>query len=806
MSTFFEHAHDLTFVGSQNFTHIAGNVTNIQCRSGSCEGQVSNTVMPRQNLYREFFLGDLILRDEARSINDVLYVKDTNPFRSGMRPVRVTKRYQTVEIAQMPYRTFTAVTVEPRDDIDKDVIHLVWKQFYDAHSTHRSLRFAQMMGLVASETPTIILHAELANGNELFLRYPVDGLVFLYLDSTFQVAYQALRADESLAVSVSDDWSDWTFDLKAGSWLYDPTFYSIENWEEYDDYNSSPIPLPQGTRPQLDVHDITAYFERTFGSLFTPIASLGRTDWGDLSAYARHGLLTFGAVVRRRRLGVLAHFPSTPPPEWHFESRSRNIKASYSGRVCSRVDFQFSDIHEAQVNLRFSLRLPLKDRDRLRCAYLCQHNSSTADRLTHLIDEIGFSLSGKVPHNHPSFPSAYLFVPALSIEHINGMHCVHSPLPDSLFYWTSDAAGKIEIPEEDWEQYGIPEMKVRTWVGSFWWLEEYEAARTYLREKGYGTNGKRYARDHGYPELIHGDPHVKRMVEVVKLDYDELPHSGSPLTCPSTFSLVDAPTQSEVVHEAKCSIPAPLVKGTGLSTRIGTVGQIAAVPSPRMQLQTMEWQARTPNTVIQKPILPQSSQTMGKAVAISDVAREVPEARHRTSTVKKSQKPITTLPRVGGSWMVGTTAATSDQRVKPLPTEVSESSIRTQLTKGVVQKTTLTRTISQKPTATSVWARGSPTVGTTNVASNPQAKPQPTREGSTSSLRAQTGRGILQKPAPTRVPPMAVAAATEKKPALEEQTKDRSKSVREAPRKSTRSPIATRTMKETKGKGKQVRK
>ncbi|KAK1215839.1 hypothetical protein PQX77_021540 [Marasmius sp. AFHP31] len=568
MSTFFDHAHDLTFVGSQHFTHIAGNVTNIQCQSGSCEGQVNNTLMPRQNLYRQFFLGDLILRDEARSINDVLYVKNTNPFRSGMRWVQVTKRYQTVEIAQMPYRTFTAVTVEPRDDIDKDVIHLVWKQFYDAHSRNRlSLRFTQMMGLVASETPTIILHAELANGNELFGRYPRDGLVFLYLDYTFQAAYQALRADESLAVSVSDDDSDWTFDLKAGSWLYDPTSTSIEYWKD-GVYSFSPIPLPQGTRPQLDVHDITAYLERTFNSLFTLIASMGKT-WmnDDLLDYSPLRLLTFGAVVRYMESDILAHFPSTPPPEWHFESRSRNIKASYSGRVCSRVDFQFSDIHEAQVNLHFSLRLPLKDRDRLREAYLSQYAFSMANYLTYLIDEIGFSLSGKVPHNHPSFPSAYLFVPTLCIEDINGMHCVHSPLPDSLFYWTSDAAGKIEIPKVDWEQYGIPELKVQTWLGSFWWSREYEFSGTHLDRKSYDTDGKLYARDHSYPELIRGDPHDKRRIELDNSDDEEPPLSESPLTCPSTFSLVDAPTQPEVVQQETGSIPALLVKGFRLWTK-----------------------------------------------------------------------------------------------------------------------------------------------------------------------------------------------------------------------------------------------
>ncbi|KAK1233614.1 hypothetical protein PQX77_003224 [Marasmius sp. AFHP31] len=125
MSNFFERARDLTFVGSQQFTHITGNVTNVQCRSGSCEGRERNALMPRQNLYREFFLGDLILRGEAWSMDGILYVKNTNPFRSDKRGIRVKKRYQTVEVAQLPYRTFTTVTVEPSDCKDKDIAHLV---------------------------------------------------------------------------------------------------------------------------------------------------------------------------------------------------------------------------------------------------------------------------------------------------------------------------------------------------------------------------------------------------------------------------------------------------------------------------------------------------------------------------------------------------------------------------------------------------------------------------------------------------------------------------------------------------------
>ncbi|KAK1223712.1 hypothetical protein PQX77_013409 [Marasmius sp. AFHP31] len=566
MSSFFQYSREVTFVGNPQFQHVNGNVTHIhQCQSGACEGQSANKLMPKQSLFRKFFLGDLILRSEISSVGTSLYVKSINLLgREQIREVEVTKRYQLVEVAQIPYRTFTSVTVEPRDRTDKDIIHLLWEQFYEAYSTNRSPRFTQMLGVVASEIPTFILHAQLTNGKELNWKY--GGVVDIYLEYTHKLAIRALRADESLALSVSEDRSDWTFDLNAGSWLYDPASASIEPWQDPSDFSS--IPLLQGTRPQLDVEDITAYLKRIFGSLLNWVASMGKTDMNDdPSDYSPHGLLTFGAVVRHLERDVLAHFPSTPPPEWHFESRSRNIKASYSDRVRSRVDFHFSDVHKAKVDLRFSLRLPLKAGHQLRCAYLSQYASLLPNELIQLIDEVGFSLSGRIPHNHPSFPPAYLFVPALSIEHINGMHCVHAPLLNPLFYWTSDPAGKIEILKEDWEQYGLPELKLRTWLGSFWWPWDYELARTHLRKKGYDTDGKRYARDHGYPELIRGDPHVNRMMEVVEPDDDKPPHSGCALTSSSTFSLVDAPTQPEVMHEEKCSISALLVKGFGLWTK-----------------------------------------------------------------------------------------------------------------------------------------------------------------------------------------------------------------------------------------------
>ncbi|KAK1227846.1 hypothetical protein PQX77_009124, partial [Marasmius sp. AFHP31] len=76
--------------------------------------------------------------------------------------------------------------------------------------------------------------------------------------------------------------------------------------------------------------------------------------------------------------------------------------------VPSRIDFQ-SVITQPQLRIYFSLRLPLKERTRLRAAYLSQH-PSRADYSTYFIDEIGFALIGNLAHTPIN---AYLFVPPL---------------------------------------------------------------------------------------------------------------------------------------------------------------------------------------------------------------------------------------------------------------------------------------------------------------------------------------------------------------------------------------------------------
>ncbi|KAK1227828.1 hypothetical protein PQX77_009156 [Marasmius sp. AFHP31] len=290
------------------------------------------------------------------------------------------------------------------------------------------------------------------------------------------------------------------------------------------------MPLPEGPLPRLDDNEITTYFENTFGDFLYLIASLGRTSRADLSDFARHGRLTFGAVINRWESGIPAHFACTPRPKWCFDNYSHNIDVCYSEKVYSRVDFQFHNTHNTRVNLLFSLRLPLEARTRLRAAYLCQSEKVSSlgtsnvplVLLTDFIDEIGLFVTGNFSRNPTTcFRPAYLFVPPLQAEHINGMYCVAYPLPYPLFYWSWDPEGKTVISEEDCEQAGIPELDVEMGIGSNGVRGEYDLVEGHLRKKNYAVDGKQYAQDHGYPELICGDPHSQRIEVLETTDSNE---------------------------------------------------------------------------------------------------------------------------------------------------------------------------------------------------------------------------------------------------------------------------------------------
>ncbi|KAK1221392.1 hypothetical protein PQX77_015799 [Marasmius sp. AFHP31] len=405
-------------------------------------------------------MGDVFLQEETGSTNMEVVIQrpSTNLFRAGTETrVKVVKKHHTATVFPYGDQTFTVITLELEDKKDEEAARFLWKAGYEALSTHRSIQFPKMVGLMKSNVPSFILCQELANGHEVFDRPFENNIVFDYLEYTRHNAIQAIRT----TLTVSEWWSNWSFDVNAKTWHYDIARASLEpHYELFDPRYYTPTPLPpRATPPRLVDNDIITCFEKTFGDALYLWASCGRLEHRDHSLNWQHGLLTFGAVVHK--YGILAHFPSTPNPEWAFENRS-GIKASYSAKV--------------------------------------------------FIDEISVVITRDFS---PNLPPAYLFVPPLCVTLVNGMYCIPYPLCNPCFYWAIDPAGVNVIPEKEWDNHGISNLAVEIRLGTTWLDFRYSQTRNYMRRKGYEpTDGKRYAQDHGYPELIFGDPHDQRMIDL----------------------------------------------------------------------------------------------------------------------------------------------------------------------------------------------------------------------------------------------------------------------------------------------------
>ncbi|KAK1221723.1 hypothetical protein PQX77_015468, partial [Marasmius sp. AFHP31] len=312
-------------------------------------------------------------------------------------------------------------------------------------------------------------------------------------------------------------------------------------------------PLRQDAVPQLNPTEIIAHVEKTLGDFLYLIAAGGGGWIDNLSNYAQNGLLTFGAIVQRKRRGILAHFPSTPSPELFCQSYSPNVEASYSNS--GRVDLSFQKTGDVKVTLEFGLRIPNND---LCVAYLCQslpfYDDCRDVEDVVYIDLVGFRLEGIFCEDPATRPKpAYFFIPPLHTELINGLHCFHYPLSRGPFYWSNDPQGRDEIAEKDWERLRIPKLRVRGLIGTYWEDYEYAGVRELLHQMNSALDGKQYARERGYPELIPGDPHdTTRIKEFESSESDlepETPPSPSQLTSPSTYSLVEAPPEPKLEPE-----------------------------------------------------------------------------------------------------------------------------------------------------------------------------------------------------------------------------------------------------------------
>ncbi|KAK1217003.1 hypothetical protein PQX77_020353 [Marasmius sp. AFHP31] len=579
MTTYFPNAQGTTIGANANFQAIAGNSTIIHNYNTS---EREDRLTLRGRTVRKVIDGDIIFQRVLSS--KVLCVKvKPEGVSTSTEPqvVRVKKMEQTAEIYGYQGK-FTATSFEPVDEKDRGVFEQIRKVVLEAAMGGRSALLKQVFAMANSENVmTLIAHdgrfpagnldfrpskaVELVGGDEFSDQYwDKDWIVSCYLDYRLGNAIQALRDDETLRFPVTTRYSDWSFNVKNLTWIYDPAAHCLDppGEKHFRLIVFPPPPLCQVETPQqLNTTETVAHVEKSFGDVLHLIASVGKRWITRLPYYARHGLLTFGAVVNRRKPGNLAHLVSTPSPEWFCQSRNPDVKAKFSSS--GRVDLSFRKTGNVQVELDFGWHIPERNLRQLQCAFLCQslHLVDNCYKVKDIvfIDMLGFRLQGTFPNDPTNHPTpAYLFVNPPPTEFIHNTYCVSYPFSDVPFYWSHDPQGSNAIAEEDWERCGIPELSVMEWIGDYWKDEDYARVQEHLRSRSYSPDGKQYAYDHGHPEFIFADPHetarLERIVELedwiseheFSLSPPRLASSSEPLTpdaplLPSTPSPADTP-------------------------------------------------------------------------------------------------------------------------------------------------------------------------------------------------------------------------------------------------------------------------
>ncbi|KAK1219063.1 hypothetical protein PQX77_018230 [Marasmius sp. AFHP31] len=550
MATYFSEG---TTIGDHtNFQNVAGNAITNNYHYSQRDRMIVNGKMIRVVMDSDIHC----IRHQSSKILSV-DVKPDDDASTSSKPqvVRLKKMVQTAEIVGYQGR-FTATTLEPVNGEDQHLFKKIVKSTLQMAVCHRSALLTQVFAVTESDAMTMLTYSELANANEIASRYSIkDRIVLPYLNYIFDYAIQSLRDDKALTFPVTRRGEDWSIDFQTLTWHYNPANISLNPPSEghLRPYLIRLPPLRQDAGPQLNPTEIIAHVEKNVGDFLYLIAARGGRWINDLSNWAQNGLVTFGAIVERGRPGTLAHFPSTPSPKLFCESASLNVKASYSNS--GRVDLSFQKTGNVNVTLLFGLRIP---NNNLRVAHLCQslpfYDSCRDMQDVVCIDLVGFHLKGIFCEDPTTRPKpAYLFIRPLHTELINGLHCFCYPLSQNIFYWSNDPQGRDEIAEKDWERLGIPKLRVRGLIGTYWKNYTYADVWELLHQKNCALDGKQYARERGYPELIPGDPHdTTRITELESSEPDsepETPSSPSQLTSPSTYSLVEAPPEPKLEPE-----------------------------------------------------------------------------------------------------------------------------------------------------------------------------------------------------------------------------------------------------------------
>ncbi|KAK1234700.1 hypothetical protein PQX77_002097 [Marasmius sp. AFHP31] len=383
------------------------------------------------------------------------------------------------------------------------------------------------------------------------------------------------------------------------------------------------------------------------------------------------------------------------------------------------------------------------------------------------------------------------------------MHCIRYPLPDSLFYWATDPEGKHLIPEEQWERYEIPELKVRTWIGSYWDYYEYNSVKDHLLRKNYGSDGKQYARDHGCPELIPDDPHQPRMEEPEDSVSDEeysdkdqeySKNGNDPESSANNRGSENSDQNKSSRLDHRFTSPSWLTlrhtfvkrKPMVYSGRGGVlndqwmherqVGTRSSVNTLNPGGSVCEDQVKKRRNVSQKPFpastrTPRGSETGGRAIDLPNSS--------------KTQTPSQRTIRPAGSTK-GTPTPAQCSRLAFAATEEAEAKTTkiplSSMSTGKIPRSTQPQTI-QKET----------------IAPDPQRKFQTTEQQAIGSVGANAAKPVIRKPTPSwrslqAGKPPVVPKETEKQPNAEQESENTTGLVKHGPIKVTSAALrATRS-------------
>ncbi|KAF9256442.1 hypothetical protein L218DRAFT_1007370 [Marasmius fiardii PR-910] len=550
--SFFPRATQSTFYFTNSpLSAVSGNVTN-NYYYGAAASNKQFLREPKDD-FRTIRAGDLNLLqlvwsdcvEVERPLGfDISKLKPSNPFRvrlesKNRHKVKVMKRIYKAEITGYGERPFTVATFHPEPPSqsgNEDVKWTAWQREYDYWVQRKDAYTLQLFGSCRSTFPALIYHNGLVMGSDIFGRYENRPIIFCYLLYQWSLSFNNVYGFSREMCRISRDTERWWFNPRTDTFQCDPTIILYSDSEHKPkqrrissnvyalkvdsasettiSFDNRPILLDsqsQGTgiNPSIATLRIVNHLRNVLPDYLWSISDMcwaRGTGASGLESYAPHGVLTFGSVIIKDQPNVYAYFPFAPTPTWIFHESSSSWPVGVQvekGELGVTLIFQGDT--NGDIDLRFSLEFPPHHRDNIRASFLSQslrfrddHRQTKWDPSEFiLLDYIRVRFQTKVDFCS-RFP-VHLFIPSWRVEVINGLPCVKWPL-QPMFYWSFGAQN---------QQDQVPKIKVRSYVGTFWFDYHYAAVKEYMELQGYEPDSPQYLKEaQGCYGLKFGDPHV----------------------------------------------------------------------------------------------------------------------------------------------------------------------------------------------------------------------------------------------------------------------------------------------------------